>query len=116
MKLIQCLSKLKILVHAKSESIFLCVDEILYIKAHENYAFVTLLEKGELMVSHSIKDFESLLSQNGFVRCHKSYLVHMAHVEKWSYQGKSSLTFPNGESVPVSREGARKLREVLESY
>jgi DNA-binding LytR/AlgR family response regulator len=35
-----------------------------------------------LMVSHTLKDYESILSDYGFVRVHKSHLVNMKYVTK----------------------------------
>ena len=60
------------------------------------------------MVSHTLKDYESILTDYGFVRVHKSHLVNMKYVSRMDRDGFIWLS--NGQSVPVSR---RRKEEVL---
>lgn len=61
------------------------------------------------MVSHTLKDYESILSDYGFLRVHKSHLVNMKYVSRIDRDGFVWLN--NDQSVPVSR---RRKEEVLQ--
>jgi two-component system LytT family response regulator len=54
-----------------------------------------------LLVSHTLKDYESILREYGFVRVHRSHLVNLRFVERMDRDGFLWLT--NGDSIPVSR-------------
>lgn len=47
-----------------------------------------------------LKETEAQLLEKGFFRCHRSYLVNLAHVKKIV---KNELILDAGGSVPVSR-------------
>ena len=52
------------------------MEEILYCQADDNYTQI-FLKKGKRLVSKTLKYFEESLSENGFARVHKSYLVNL---------------------------------------
>jgi len=60
------------------------------------------------VVSKGLKEYESLLTPFGFLRCHQSYLVNFKQVKKYYREGY--LQMENKESIPVS---SRKKEEVL---
>ena len=65
------------------------------------------------MVSHTLKDYESILTDYGFVRVHKSHLVNMKYVSRMDRDG--FLWLQNGESVPVSRRRKEEVMRILRS-
>ncbi len=75
-------------------------DDIFYCKSEGNYTtfYTTVTEK--IVISKSAKKVEELLSDQKFVRCHQSYLVHKKHVIKYSKKG--FLMLNNNVKVPVS--------------
>src|SRR5688500_11415761 len=87
---------------------FYLPSEIIRCEGESNYTKFFLKEGKSLMVSHTLKDYESILSDYGFVRVHKSHLVNMKYVSRMDRDG--FLWLSNGESVPVSR---RRKEEVL---
>jgi two-component system LytT family response regulator len=92
-----------------SEGVFFYLpSEIIRCEGESNYTKFILHEGKTLMVSHTLKDYESILNDYGFVRVHKSHLVNMKYVAKMDRDGFIWLS--NGQSVPVSR---RRKDEVL---
>ena len=92
-----------------SEGVFFYLpSEIIRCEGESNYTKFFLEAGKTLMVSHTLKDYESILSDYGFVRVHKSHLVNMKYVSRMDRDGFIWLS--NGQSVPVSR---RRKEEVL---
>lgn len=63
-------------------------------------------------VRMSISDIEKQLG-DGFVRCHRSYLVGLRHVASLS---KTDVTLDNGRIVPMSRSAAQQMHRAFISY
>jgi two-component system LytT family response regulator len=92
-----------------SEGVFFYLpSEIIRCEGESNYTKFFLDGGKSLMVSHTLKDYESILSDYGFVRVHKSHLVNMKYVTRMDRDG--FIWLQNGESIPVSR---RRKEEVL---
>ena len=87
---------------------FYLPSEIIRCEGESNYTTFYLEHAKPLIVSHTLKEYESLLSDYGFSRVHKSHLVNMKYVSRMDRDG--FLWLQNGESVPVSR---RRKEEVM---
>jgi two-component system, LytTR family, response regulator len=95
-----------------SEGVFFYLpSEIIHCEGESNYTKFFLEGGKSLMVSHTLKDYESILSDYGFVRVHKSHLVNMKYVTKVDRDG--FLWLSNGQSVPVSRRRKEEVMSML---
>lgn len=101
----------------KEKSIFLSVDgetvrvtlgDITYIES-----FAHFLEVSTVSGSHIVKmPFYELEGQlcGGFVRCHRSYIVNLAHVSKIT---KTDVVLDSGKAVPLSRRMYNDVNQAL---
>jgi two-component system LytT family response regulator len=95
-----------------SEGVFFYLpSEIIRCEGESNYTRFFLDGSKSLMVSHTLKDYESILTDYGFVRVHKSHLVNMKYVSKMDRDG--FIWLQNGESVPVSRRRKEEVMSML---
>jgi len=95
-----------------SEGVSFCLpSEIIRCEGESNYTKFFLEGGKPLMVSHTLKDYESILGDYGFVRVHKSHLVNMKYVAKMDRDG--FLWLQNGQSVPVSRRRKEEVMSML---
>ncbi|MCL2286486.1 MAG: LytTR family DNA-binding domain-containing protein [Firmicutes bacterium] len=74
-------------------------DDILYAEMFSHYAEVYTLAQA-VRVKTTMGDLQHLLG-DGFFRCHRSYIVGMAHVERITRVG---MLLDNGKTVPLSRK------------
>ncbi len=84
-------------------------DDIIIVEADGNYSTFVLADGRKIVVSKSTREYEEALSDQGFHRIHKSYIVN---INKMSYYDKSDagfLVMSNGDRVPV----ASRKREML---
>ena len=55
------------------------------------------------MVSKTLKEYESMLSDNNFFRIHKSYLINLAEIKKYVKGDGGYVIMNNDKSLDVSR-------------
>jgi len=75
---------------------------ILYCKADDNYTEIYLNNNKKKLVSKTLKYFEEALTNSGFARVHKSYLVNVNEVVKYVKGKGGSVVLSNGKEVMVS--------------
>ena len=73
-------------------------------------AATTITEKFE--VKSSISDIEKLLG-NGFIRCHRSYIVGLKYIKSIS---KTEITLDCGAKVPLSRSNYNAVNQAFIRY
>ena len=61
----------------------------------------------------SIDELEALLPGPPFVRCHRSFLVHLDAVERMTY---TTVTLRSGAALPLGRTYVKTLREALAAW
>lgn len=84
-------------------------SEIVHCTGINNYTQFHFVDGKSVMVSKTIKDFEEMLADYGFIRTHKSHLVNKEFIKEVS---DNMIILNNGQKVEISR---RRLRDVLES-
>jgi two-component system, LytTR family, response regulator len=86
------------------------VKEIIRCEAEVNYTNFFLASKNKILVSKTLKEFEELLNDYGFIRVHQSHLINLHHVKNYTRGEGGTVTMTDGTSVDVSR---RKKEEFL---
>ena len=103
----------RIALSTLKETRFVFTREIIYCESSNNYTNV-FLESGEhLLVSKPIFEFEELLNDYGFVRCHQSYLVNLLYVKSLKKTDGDSLLLHNNKELPVSRAKKEAVKKAL---
>lgn len=87
-------------------------SEILYCESDSNYTVVHQQGKKRLVISRTLKEFEDLLKDRGFVRVHHGYLINTRHVKKYIRGEGGEVIMEDGTNVAVSR---RKKQELMDS-
>ncbi len=90
--------------------------DILYAEAQTG-RIILFTTEGPLPSQFTLADLEARLSRSGFFRAHRSYLVNLQHVREVITYTRSSyalkLSDANGSTIPLSKDAARELRELL---
>lgn len=86
---------------------FFPVGEIIRLEGERNYTNFYFTGGRNYLSSKTLKEYEEILIEKGFIRVHKSHLVNRAFVRSVSPEGL--LTFSDESTVEVSR---RRLQEV----
>ena len=77
----------RIALPALKETRFVFTNTIVRCESSNNYTTFYLDNKEKLIVSKPIYEYEELLSDYGFVRCHQSHLVNKKFIKSWVKNG-----------------------------
>ena len=95
--------------HVKIDDFYFNPNNFLFAKAEGNYLIITIIKDGCLKTELkriSLKQFEQQLTDYpNLIRCHRTYLLNIQQVIKYSGNSQGYLTFFNetADKVPVSR-------------
>ena len=96
------------------ESIHLVsIQSIVRCEADGNYTKVFFENQPKLLISKSLKYFEDMLQEYGFVRVHQSHLVNINHVVRVDKVDGGVLAFADGAQVPISTRKREQLLRML---
>ncbi len=79
------------------------LNGILYAEAAGNYTNFYFINQPLICTAKPIHEYEELLSDAGFVRIHKSYLVNLLHVKEYLKGDGGSVILSNGNEIEVAR-------------
>lgn len=92
---------------------FIKIEDILYFEADGSYTNV-ITKNEKFLVSKKIKEFDELLDGDSrFFRVHRSYLVNIYEIKKYSKKDGSTLVFDNQKIIPVAREKKSEFDEFI---
>ena len=93
--------------------VFIKIEGILYFEADGSYTYV-ITNKEKYLVSKKIKEFhELLINDSRFFRVHRSYLVNIQQIKKYSKKDGATLVFDNNKVIPVAREKKNEFDEYI---
>ena len=89
------------------------VAEIIYLKAEDDYVSVVTAD-GHWLKSETMKEYETMLPHDMFVRVHRSYIVNISKISKIERYGqRQQLQLTCGDTIRISVTGYKVLRERL---
>ncbi len=77
-------------------------EDILYLKADDNYTEIYLKNNTKKLVSKTLKYFANLLQDKGFARIHKSYMVNINYIVNYKKGKGGSIQLISGKELSVS--------------
>ena len=96
-------------IRTNKQDIVLKISDIIYIVKLKNYSYIhTASEK--YSVKSSLKEYENILSKDGFIRCHEGYIVNLNEICKIL---DKSILLSNNEVIPISRSKVNLVKEAF---
>ena len=93
-----------IFVKVKHRIIKVHYRDILWVEAYDNYSFIVTADQ-KYLVSSTLKDMESKLPAQNFVRVHRSYIANLDKIEALE---ENSVVFSKGD-VPIGKSYKKAL-------
>ena len=88
------------------------ISNIVRCESNVNYTMFHFAEGRKLLVTKTLKEFDEMLRDQGFIRVHQSHLVNVNYLKEYVKTDGGYLVMKNGNEVPVS---TRKKQMVLEA-
>lgn len=103
----------RIALPTQKEIRFIPIKQILRCESSNNYTLFFLENKEKLIISKPIYEYEDLLKDYSFLRCHQSHLVNRRFVKSWVKEDGGYLRLEDGSRIPVSRNKKDMVRQQL---
>lgn len=90
------------------------IFDIIYCESADNYTYFHLQNNNKVLVSNTLKEYDELLGEYGFLRVHKSYLINLAHIIRFEKAEGGSIVLTDDHVVPVASRKREQLLEMLD--
>lgn len=91
------------------------LDSIIRCEADRNYTLFYLVDGKKILVSKTLKDYETLLSGHNFFRVQQSHLVNLEYVARYDKGNGGSVVMRDNAEVPLSPAKRELFFKVLDS-
>ncbi|MEN9640437.1 MAG: hypothetical protein RLZZ262_2306 [Bacteroidota bacterium] len=78
------------------------LEDIVSCDANDNFTDFHFVDRPKMMICRTLKFYEELLEQSGFLRVHKSHLINLNHVTKYHKGKGGEVVMSNGQTIAVS--------------
>jgi two-component system, LytTR family, response regulator len=92
----------KLIITNTEGSFFIPPAEIIYCEGRNNYTCFFLTRGRKILCSKTLKEFDTILCSHGFLRIHKSLLVGIHFIERFS-SVKNAVILKDNTELAVSR-------------
>lgn len=90
------------------------IDDVDYLEAQNKQVIVHLSNGTTIEIRELFSKCEEIFTlEKGFFKCHRSYIVHLSHVEQFT---KTQINTNNGSTIPISRNNYCAFKETYFSY
>lgn len=99
----------KLVISTHTYIYFIDINNIIYLQSEGNYCKVVTSDEQTILASKTLKHFENLLANRGFVRVHASYLINLFKVKGIKKNGTCSIVLEQGAEIPISQKNRTEI-------
>ncbi|MDG1332350.1 MAG: LytTR family DNA-binding domain-containing protein [Crocinitomicaceae bacterium] len=78
------------------------LGQIIRCEADRNYTSFFLLDNKKILVSKTLKEYETLLASHNFLRVQQSHLINIDYVDRYDKKNGGAVVMKDGSEVPLS--------------
>jgi two-component system, LytTR family, response regulator len=78
------------------------VQDIVHCEADKNYTTFNFVNAPKIIVSTTLKEYETLLVPHGFFRSHQSHLINMLYFDHFIKADSGTIVLKNNVTIPLS--------------
>ena len=78
------------------------LEQIIRCEADRNYTSFFLLDNKKILVSKTLKEYETLLATHNFLRVQQSHLINIDYVDRYDKKNGGAVVMKDGSEVPLS--------------
>ncbi|GGB71764.1 DNA-binding response regulator [Flavobacterium suaedae] len=91
------------------------VSDIIRLESQDNYTKFYIQNNKPVLISKTLKEYEDLLSEQGFERIHQSHLINLAYLRSYIKKDGGYAVMADGSHLPISQRKKERLQELLRS-
>lgn len=105
-------SQARTLLLSQKQQTKVLVRDILYVEVFDKTCFIHTAARVE-STRKTIGCLERELGTDGFLRCHRSYIINLEYVREC---GDVDFILPNGVSIPIRQAGRSRIKGIYRDY
>lgn len=103
----------KLAINTLESTLFVPLDNIIRMEADSNYTHIYLADKKQLTASRTLKEYEELLSNLGFFRVNKKFLINLSFIDRVLKADGGYVLMSDGSTVEISPTRRKELLDIM---
>jgi two-component system LytT family response regulator len=91
------------------------VSDIIRLESQDNYTKFYIKDNKPVLIAKTLKEYEDLLSEQGFERIHQSHLINLAYLKSYIKKDGGYAVMADNSNLPISQRKKERLQELLKS-
>ncbi|MFP9115341.1 LytR/AlgR family response regulator transcription factor [Flavobacterium sp. RHBU_3] len=91
------------------------VGDIIRLESQDNYTKFYIKNSKPVLIAKTLKEYEDLLSEQGFERIHQSHLINLAYLKSYIKKDGGYAVMIDNSHLPISQRKKERLQELLKS-
>lgn len=104
----------RIAIHSLEKVHMIQIDDIIRCESQGAYTIFHLKPKEQILATKNLKEFETLLERNGFIRVHHSHLINFAYLKEYVKKEGGYAVMIDKSEVPVSFRKRNHLLDLID--
>ncbi|TKG94038.1 response regulator transcription factor [Puteibacter caeruleilacunae] len=103
----------KIALPTAERILFVQLHEIIRCQGENNYTHIYLTNGDHVLVSKTLKEYEELLGESGFIRVHQSHLINREYIRSYEKQDGGYIKMTDDSTISISRQRKENVLRIL---
>ncbi|NQX90586.1 MAG: response regulator transcription factor [Flavobacteriales bacterium] len=91
------------------------ISEVVRLESSGSYTLFCMADGEQILVTRTLKEFDQMLEDQGFIRVHQSHLVNLEYIKEFNKSDGGFLVLRDKKEVPVSSRKKSAVMRVLTS-
>ena len=91
------------------------ISDIIRCESTDNYTTFHIKNSKPILISKTLKEYEELLSEQGFERIHQSHLINLAYLKSYIKKDGGYVVMSDNSNLPVSQRKKDRLQELIKN-
>ena len=91
------------------------VSDIIRCESQDNYTKFYIKDRKPILIAKTLKEYEDLLSEQGFERIHQSHLINLSYLRSYIKKDGGYAVMADNSHLPISQRKKGRLQELLRS-
>lgn len=89
------------------------ISDIIRCESEDNYTKFYIKNSKPILISKTLKEYEELLTEHGFVRIHQSHLINMAFLKSFIKKDGGYVIMADNSNLPISQRKKEQLQDMI---
>jgi two-component system LytT family response regulator len=89
------------------------ISDIIRCESEDNYTKFFIRNSKPILISKTLKEYEEMLTEHGFVRVHQSHLINLAFLKSYIKKEGGYAIMTDNSTIPISQRKKEQLQEIL---